>query len=1166
MRILAIRGQNLASLAHSFEIDLTEEPLAGTGLFAITGETGAGKSTILDALCLALYGNYPRAAVDKREKIIDPSEIAVQVSDPRNILTRGAGEGFAEVDFVGVDGTAYRATWTVRRARSKAVGRLQNVERKLERCDGTLTLATGIEPVNSAVIEKTGFTFEEFRRSVLLAQGEFDAFLLADETQRAALLEKITGTEVYSRISKKVFEETSAREADLKMLAADRDRIGLRTDADVAADAAREAAVLESHAQAEAELAGITEILTRASTLSQLRQAATDRSREAAETQQAMDEAAGLHAKLEAARSEQATAAQVVDAEIADLEPLWQDAALLDARIDDAVSRRSEAAGALDDAERAEAAATENLQRLQRDKLDADKQLRQVQEALDRDAAHAALAEAEPRVSAALAGYSDLRQRVGAEADTGQRAAAEIERLTTAIRDTQTDLDKDRDDRAKLAQGIDERSAALAAMDDAALSERETRLLAADADIGRALEVVRDRDCADALLTSARQQIDTASVERKIQSERVATARADFEQRARARAELAQLSDLADAALSQHAAQMRSVLVDGEPCPVCGAADHPFAHGEDAASQLAEGIRSRRAALDQEIATLTKALNEAEAARSRAEGQERQARETVTEAEPAQERARAKLSSMLPDLKNRLAATIPQLAFSGTEAALTPEDLESLRAACVGEREGVVEARRKVRMLADEIEQLRQADAGYAKRIDEAVARREEMRQSLSALEKEAAARAERIDGWTKQADQVRGEMLPLLAPAGITSADLDGDVRVVQRRVTTVAKAYRSLLSERDAASERLVKLATDIGLAEKDASHSTTHRERLARELAQRHEEAETVRAKRAGLLGGAETRSHRQAALDRQKRARESVRAAVDEAARAGLALARAQTARDTALKRQQEAAARVEEAVTQLAEVASRAGADGAATAAIVAGVADGLASYSARQDELKKSIQDAMAALVLIRDARERDAEARRRAAAMAEEIAGKQNELEVWQAVNAAVGQADGAKFRRFAQSVTLAQLIELANVQLAALNPRYRLGRGALSDLALDVVDRDMGEEIRSPRSLSGGERFLVSLALALALSGLEGRQSFVDTLFIDEGFGSLDGETLDVAVSALESLQGQGRKVGVITHVAAMVEQIAVQVRVEKRGSGRSAVRIVDVGGLPA
>ena len=110
------------------------------------------------------------------------------------------------------------------------------------------------------------------------------------------------------------------------------------------------------------------------------------------------------------------------------------------------------------------------------------------------------------------------------------------------------------------------------------------------------------------------------------------------------------------------------------------------------------------------------------------------------------------------------------------------------------------------------------------------------------------------------------------------------------------------------------------------------------------------------------------------------------------------------------------------------------------------------------------------------------------------------------------------------------------------------------------------MGEEIRSPRSLSGGERFLVSLALALALSGLEGRQSFVDTLFIDEGFGSLDRETLDIAITALESLQGQGRKVGVITHVPAMIEQIAVQVRVEKRGGGRSVVRISDGGAVLA
>jgi exonuclease SbcC len=106
------------------------------------------------------------------------------------------------------------------------------------------------------------------------------------------------------------------------------------------------------------------------------------------------------------------------------------------------------------------------------------------------------------------------------------------------------------------------------------------------------------------------------------------------------------------------------------------------------------------------------------------------------------------------------------------------------------------------------------------------------------------------------------------------------------------------------------------------------------------------------------------------------------------------------------------------------------------------------------------------------------------------------------------------------------------------------------------------MGFERRGTRSLSGGERFLVSLSLAIALSGLEGRQSFVDTLFIDEGFGSLDAETLDIAIDALECLQGQGRKVGVITHVAAMIERIAVQIRVEKHGHGRSRIAVAAPG----
>ncbi|MER2606097.1 MAG: SbcC/MukB-like Walker B domain-containing protein, partial [Siculibacillus sp.] len=141
-------------------------------------------------------------------------------------------------------------------------------------------------------------------------------------------------------------------------------------------------------------------------------------------------------------------------------------------------------------------------------------------------------------------------------------------------------------------------------------------------------------------------------------------------------------------------------------------------------------------------------------------------------------------------------------------------------------------------------------------------------------------------------------------------------------------------------------------------------------------------------------------------------------------------------------------------------------------------------------------------------------------------------------------------------QGFTLDRLCALAGRHLATLNPRYRLTR--TEGLGLAIVDRDMGEEMRSTRSLSGGERFLASLALALALSGLEGRRSFVDTLFIDEGFGSLDAATLDVAIDALESLQSEGRKVGVISHVAAMQERIPVRIAVERAGLGRSRIAV--------
>ncbi|HVV87772.1 MAG TPA: AAA family ATPase, partial [Kofleriaceae bacterium] len=202
MRILAIRGQNLASLERSFEVALDEEPLASAGLFAITGNTGAGKSTLLDAMCAALFDRTPRLEGRSPFKVGRGEEDQrVGAFDVRALLRRGAGEGWAEVDFEGKDRRRYRARWEVHRARRRADGKLQDQQMLLRRVDDGVALGGTRGETLRAIESALGLSFEQFKRSALLAQGEFAAFLRAESSQRAALLERMTGTALYGALS-----------------------------------------------------------------------------------------------------------------------------------------------------------------------------------------------------------------------------------------------------------------------------------------------------------------------------------------------------------------------------------------------------------------------------------------------------------------------------------------------------------------------------------------------------------------------------------------------------------------------------------------------------------------------------------------------------------------------------------------------------------------------------------------------------------------------------------------------------------------------------------------------------------------------------------------------------------------------------------------------------
>jgi exonuclease SbcC len=174
-------------------------------------------------------------------------------------------------------------------------------------------------------------------------------------------------------------------------------------------------------------------------------------------------------------------------------------------------------------------------------------------------------------------------------------------------------------------------------------------------------------------------------------------------------------------------------------------------------------------------------------------------------------------------------------------------------------------------------------------------------------------------------------------------------------------------------------------------------------------------------------------------------------------------------------------------------------------------------------------------------------------------IETQNKEFARWAKLSALIGSADGRKFSRFAQGLTLARLADLANLHLVKLSDRYQILKSRTKDLELLIVDGYQADVVRPMATLSGGESFLVSLALALGLSDLASRKVQINSLFIDEGFGTLDSDTLDVAISALENLQAKGKTIGIISHVEALKERIGTQIQLTKQPGGSSKIKVM-------
>ena len=1248
MKILKISGKNVASLASEFCVDFEQKPLASAGLFAISGPTGAGKSTLLDALCLALYDATPRLPRTRSASYLpDVGQETVGAHDSRTLLRRGASEGFAEVDFVGNDDVRYRARWNVRRARGKAGGALQKVTMSLHRLPELTALGGTNTEVLKETAERVGLSFDQFTRAVLLAQNEFSAFLNTEENERGALLETLTGSAIYSALSRRAHERFQAEKNAMQLLSARlADHTPLASDARCAleaecatADAAlavadAQKAALEqqlrwhheadklraNEAQAQAALALAREAVSAAherrrrqdtrEAVEPARALAADSARLARECiaiegaiEGAAAELARSLATQELARATLAAATSVLhDAEQAQTAaaPRLDQAKALDASIATLAPSHAQARATLTEAQQALAPAEHALQEVSA-KLAATRAAHAQGDAwLAGHAHHQTLALQWPRWDALL-----TQARGGATQD--QRMAAELDAASLALQAAQANEQQWANTLAASTAQLTARESArqqaisaLAAFDGEHLrSQREVLDLRRDS-LAAAEKHWSELAATRMRLEQARAQAASAAAAQAQANLVLGAAQSASAGLTAALAQSERSLKVAEIACADSVVDLRATLADGEPCPVCGSAEHPYQHQNTKLHDMLASLRAEVAACREQFQD--NALTIA-AQRALLAGYAQQlgvAQQDGAALQAALERLQAAWEAL---------PLAPDAPLEGARAAWFTEQQSALR-----DTSRELDAQERAARLAGSARDAAQlacdrSASEHASAHESAVAAKTTCAQASARhgalLEKRAVAR-ENLDrllaeldgaidampGWQQQWQvnpaQFHAEREAEASCWRDQSAQHAKDAAALVTLTASAATALerrQQMQQARDATGAEFARIDADV-LA-KHTQRTTLWGARAVRDVEQ--ELAAAVAAARAILATRHEalqlaaqaqertraSQAHLQARLAavqaQAQAAREAVSAWLDAYAQrhptldpvAGcaaleelLALDGASLARERAALGAIDAAAAMAHTVREerrrQRELHLQSAPPGDTEDAIT------LTAALQTQGAARKQAHDGATALRL---QLAQDNVRREQAQAMMAEIE-KQQLVELrWGRMNELIGSADGKKFRNYAQQFTLDVLLGYANSHLAQLAKRYRLERVIAPfgpSLALMVRDQDMGGEVRSAHSLSGGESFLVSLALALGLASLSSNRVRVESLFIDEGFGSLDSDTLRVAMDALDGLQSMGRKVGVISHVQEMTERIATRIIVQPSGGGTSSVTV--------